>query len=316
MPKVSVAMWTYNHERFIAQAIESVLMQQTDFPIELVVGEDCSTDSTRNVVAHYARLHPGIVRPLFQSRNLGPALNSSAVLAKCHGEYVACLDGDDYWTDPLKLARQVALLDQHQESSASYHRISIVGVDGTPQGRYPTWDKLLPLQVPDVLEEIGAHTASLIYRRKLLSAMPAWAAGLEMGDWPLVLTLATLGPIMPVEGELAAYRVHGGGVWSGAPGLRRQEAMEEFYVRVLAEFPLRQVESLLPLRKANLFALFRSADGRNDRKAARRWLWNYWLSRPSPFRLPPCQLRAVVRCLLPLMRQSDQCQPTASPKAS
>ena len=97
--KVSVCMITYNHERFIAQAIESVLMQETDFRVELVIGEDCSTDGTRAIVREFGERFPERIRLLLPEHNLGMMPNFVATLSACRGQYVALLEGDDYWTD-------------------------------------------------------------------------------------------------------------------------------------------------------------------------------------------------------------------------
>ena len=121
-PKVSVVMLTYNHEKFIAQAIESVLIQRTNFPIELVVGEDCSTDGTREIVRRYAAARPDIIRLVFHEKNVGAYENGQDVLAACQGEYIALLEGDDYWTSPDKLQRQADYLDAQPACALCFHR--------------------------------------------------------------------------------------------------------------------------------------------------------------------------------------------------
>ena len=92
---VSVCMITYNHEAYIAQAIEGVLMQQTDFPIELVIGEDCSTDRTRAICLEYQQRHPGIIRLALRERNIGMMPNFVQTLQACEGKYIALCEGDD-----------------------------------------------------------------------------------------------------------------------------------------------------------------------------------------------------------------------------
>ena len=104
--KVSVCMITYNHERFIAQAVESALMQETDFDYEIVIGEDCSTDGTRQVLLDLHDRHPDRIRLLLREKNIGASHNFVGTLEACRGEYVAFLDGDDYWTCPNKLQKQ------------------------------------------------------------------------------------------------------------------------------------------------------------------------------------------------------------------
>src|SRR5690349_6525722 len=109
--KVSVAMISYNHERFIAQAIESVLSQRVKFPYEIVIGDDHSTDATPSIIADFHRRYPDKIVPFLREKNLGMAPNFMQILASCGGQYVALLEGDDFWTSKDKLQRQVDFLD-------------------------------------------------------------------------------------------------------------------------------------------------------------------------------------------------------------
>lgn len=108
---VSVDMITYNHEKFISQAIEGVLMQKTNFRYELVIGEDCSSDNTSNIVKAYARKYPDIIKARCNSINLGMTANGLMTVQECKGKYMAICEGDDYWTDPYKLQKQVDFLE-------------------------------------------------------------------------------------------------------------------------------------------------------------------------------------------------------------
>ena len=110
-PLVSVHMITYNHEPYIAQAIEGVLMQETAFPVELVVGEDCSTDRTREIVLDYQRRRPDFIRVLTTEHNVGMMGNSLRTAYACRGKYIAFCEGDDYWHRPRKLEKQVSVLE-------------------------------------------------------------------------------------------------------------------------------------------------------------------------------------------------------------
>ena len=114
-PVISVAMITYNHEPYIAQAIDGVLQQETSFPLELVIGEDCSTDRTRQIVFDYQRKHPAVIRVLVSENNVGGCRNVVRVEAACRGKYVAFCEGDDYWHDTHKLQRQVAFLEENAD---------------------------------------------------------------------------------------------------------------------------------------------------------------------------------------------------------
>ena len=110
-PLVSVFMITYNHELYIAQALDSILMQQVNFKYEIVIGEDCSTDNTRAILINYAKKYPNIFHLLLHKHNLGAVNNQNEVFKNCKGKYIAMLEGDDYWTDPYKLQKQVDFMD-------------------------------------------------------------------------------------------------------------------------------------------------------------------------------------------------------------
>lgn len=114
-PLVSVEMITYNHAPYIARAIEGVLRQKTNFPIELVIGEDCSTDGTREIVFDYLGKYPDIVRVVTSDNNVGAAENSFRTEMACRGKYIAYCEGDDYWHDPYKLQIQAEYLENHPE---------------------------------------------------------------------------------------------------------------------------------------------------------------------------------------------------------
>ena len=227
VPKVSVAMITYNHEKFIGQAIESVLMQETDFPIELVIGEDCSTDNTRQIVKHYAEARPDIVRPLLPEKNLGPGQNLMAVLAECRGEYIAILEGDDFWTDLLKLKKQVGLLDSNPEYSmcGTAARDVIVDPDGGEQkaGLFPHRNTKSLYNLEDVLAAYPFRTLTFLFRNELVK-FPEWLSRVTNCDICILILSAEKGPIAYLDDVTGAYRIHDGGIWRGSTPLDRYEA--------------------------------------------------------------------------------------------
>lgn len=123
-------MLVYNHERFIAQALESVLMQKTDFEYELIIGEDCSSDGSREIIRSYEKRFEGKMKPLYRDKNLGMAGNLMDCLERCTGQYIAVLEGDDFWTDDQKLQKQAAFLDEHPEYVMVVHNWNIVSGSG------------------------------------------------------------------------------------------------------------------------------------------------------------------------------------------
>ena len=128
--KLSVIFITYNHEKYVEKALRSVCEQETDFAYEVVVGEDCSTDSTREILKKVASENPDKVRLLFREKNFGrPTLNVYNTTMECKGEYLAYLEGDDMWTDKGKLQKQVTFLEEHPEYIACTHGCVMIDED-------------------------------------------------------------------------------------------------------------------------------------------------------------------------------------------
>jgi glycosyltransferase involved in cell wall biosynthesis len=220
--KLSVMIITYNHERFIAQAINSVLAQKVTFDYEVVIGEDSSTDGTRDIVADFQGRYPDRIVPLLRNENIGMMRNLETTLATCRGQYVALLEGDDYWTCDRKLQRQVDFLDAHNEAAMCCHRVRFVNETGIetldafpalPAGAYT---------VEDILKENFIMTCSTVLRRKLIGPLPHWFSTMKLGDWPLFALVARHGNIELMNEIMAHYRVHSGGTWSSLSELTRR----------------------------------------------------------------------------------------------
>lgn len=215
--KLSVLMVTYNHERFIAQALTSVLAQRVNFDYEIVVGEDCSTDSTRDILMDFHRQYPDRIVPLLKDRNVGGGPNFEATLSACRGQYVALLEGDDYWMSDDKLKRQIEFLDTHPDFAICCHRARILHemdigyADVSPTlaaGSYT---------IEDLLRGNFVMTSTSVLRRDLLSPLPGCFSEMNLGDWPRLALAARQGKIELMDEVMAAYRVHSEGVWSSLP---------------------------------------------------------------------------------------------------
>jgi glycosyltransferase involved in cell wall biosynthesis len=215
--KLSVMMITYNHERFIAQALESILAQKVDFDYEIVVGEDCSTDRTRDILVDFQRRYPGKIVSLLRDQNVGPMANLEATLAACRGQYVGLLEGDDYWTCEHKLQRQVDYLDAHPDYAICCHRVQVLDEMDTSQAG------VLPPRPPgsytleDLLQGNFIMTCTVVYRRNPSGELPSWFHQVKPGDWPLMALAARFGKINLMDEVMAVYRVHSGGTWSARP---------------------------------------------------------------------------------------------------
>jgi glycosyltransferase involved in cell wall biosynthesis len=252
IPVVSVLMITYMHERFIAQAIESVLMQETDFSFELIIGEDKSSDATLDIVRRYEAAHPGEIRVLARDRNLGMMENLIDTYSACRGRYVALLEGDDYWTDRAKLQIQVEALDSHTDWSLCFHRARYVSEDGS-QVFGLGFEDIRPITtLADLLDRNYIPTLSIMFPRALIDTFPPWYRTLQMGDWPLTILLARRGNIGFLERIMGDYRVHPGGVYSGATERSRLSADVAMYreIRPILDSHLAPLVSEQIIRRA------------------------------------------------------------------
>lgn len=230
-PLVSVWMITYNHEPYIAEAIEGVLMQKTDFPIELVIGEDCSTDRTREICIAYQRKHPDIIRLLMNEKNIGMMPNFIKTMEACQGKYIALCEGDDYWTDPLKLQKQVDFLEGSPDFVGAFHDSIILDeATGTEQLRIGNAVIDEEPDLDSIILKNNIPTASLLFRNVFTSDF--WSKQFEAiakGDYLLVVLLARYGKFKYFNPPMSVYRVHAGGVWSTKSRLYTVEQDIKFY---------------------------------------------------------------------------------------
>jgi len=228
---VSVAMTTYNQEHFIDQAIQSVLSQETDFPVELVIGEDYSTDRTRPIVKQYARRYPRQIRLLLRAKNLGPQHNLAETLRACGGRYIALLEGDDYWTSAQKLQKQVAFLESHPQCAECFHAVTFFFEDGrcAPFVERPPDGVKTVSTLEDLLRINYMTYCSVMFRRRLLDRFPDWYYTQIAVDWLLFILIAENGWIGYLDETMAAYRMHSRGVWSGLSQISQQTALLESY---------------------------------------------------------------------------------------
>jgi glycosyltransferase involved in cell wall biosynthesis len=218
LPHISVLVTTYNHDRYIAKALDSVLTQRGDFTFELLIGEDCSTDRTREIVLAYATNWPDRIRLELPEENLGKGGNAllRRLMQAATGEYIALLDGDDYWTSGEKLAKQVGFLEAHPDCAVCFHGARVIYEGATRQPELFNED--VPKQLStleDLLRGNFIQMGTVMYRRPPGEFDPAAIERAEFGDHVLHLLLAQQGAIGYIDEVMSVYRVHKGGVWSG-----------------------------------------------------------------------------------------------------
>lgn len=220
--KVSVFILAYNHEAFIEQAVRSVLAQRTNFDYEIVIGEDSSTDRTLDILVALQEQYPDQIRLLTTDHNLGMIQNSIRTLDACHGEYIALLDGDDYWCAQDKLQTQVDFLDQHSDFAICFHSVLQVDQDGVQRSEIvrPNQEKDV-FEISDLISSNFIQTCSVVLRNGTIGQFPAWAHSLNLLDWLMFIMSAQHGKIKFIDEVMGAYRVHSLGFWSSMDPMKR-----------------------------------------------------------------------------------------------
>ena len=207
MPLVSVCMTTYNHEKFISQAIESVLCQRTTFGVEVVIGEDCSTDNTFAICRQYEAQYPDRVRIIASEHNIGMHANYRRTIEACRGKYIAMCDGDDWFTDENKLQIQVEQLE-NSGAAMCYTRSERRGEDGSsaiyPEGRlHSSIGDMLILNTAENCTTLALKSKILDYYNEVKPETKGWLTD----DLPMWLWFAATQKIVAIDRVTAVHRV-------------------------------------------------------------------------------------------------------------
>jgi glycosyltransferase involved in cell wall biosynthesis len=239
-PKVSVVLLTYNHAKWITQAVESVLMQETNFDYEVTIVEDCSTDGTREMVIDFRERFPERIRLRLSEKNGEYRKNLAAAFLDSSGQYIAQLDGDDYWTSPAKLQKQADFLDAHPECVMCFHNVRVFDEDGAVEPWYlNSSDQEEITGLEDLLVDNYIASCSPMLRHGVIEEFPDWYYTAAWADWPLYLLHAQHGNIGYLDEVMGARRFHSGGMWAGLGNTQKVEHTIGFYELIEPTFDAR-----------------------------------------------------------------------------
>lgn len=212
IPKVSIVSITYNQEKFVGEAIESFLVQQTEFEIEIIISDDASSDSTQEIIRDYKKRFPAIIKTNLRKKNVGVEENFYSALKEARGEFIALCEGDDYWTDPSKLQRQVDFFEGNRGYSLCFHPVRVFFENNEKK------DYIFPsftdgFTVPRLLKSNFIQTNSVMYRRQDYRGIKK---NILPADHYMHLFHAQYGKIGFINRVMSDYRRHPGGVWWSA----------------------------------------------------------------------------------------------------
>ena len=263
VPHVSVSILTYNQRDLVGEAIDSVLAQRVNFPYEIIIGDDYSTDGTREVLRDYQRRYPDIIHLILHPRRYQDEVpgrtNNMTNLACCRGKYTAMLDGDDYWTDPDKLQRQYDRLEDNPDLSMCIHDSTILYESGNHRGgSQTTTADFGHIKTSGVYthsdiarSQLTAQIGTILFRTRVFSYFPEWFPQVIPADNALMLLISQRGGVYYDSRPQAVYRVNDRSfvsVFATQRTLtRRRIADVELFAQV---FP----ETYLPVKKQKRYA--------------------------------------------------------------
>lgn len=210
-PKVSIVTITYNQEAYIAQALESFVMQKTNFSFEVIIADDCSNDKTVSIIKEYAEKYPDIIKPVLRKKNIGAIPNIMDAFKKTTGSYIALCEGDDYWTDNNKLQLQVDFLDKNSNYALCFHSVRVFFENNEEkESIFPIESDTSKFTTKELINGNFIQTNSVMYRRQDYKNLPT---DVMPGDWYLHLYHAKFGKIGFINKTMSAYRRHASGIW-------------------------------------------------------------------------------------------------------
>lgn len=223
-PQVSVCITTYQHAAFIKKCVNSALEQKTNFSIEIIIGEDESTDGTREICKQLADNHQENIRLFLRSREDVRYINGNPTgrhnfletLKAARGKYIAFCDGDDYWIDPRKLQKQYDQMESNTDLSLSLHNAYVVDTNGKKKSIFPNIKTQSIIEPEKIIEKGGGFCAtnSVFFRNELLTNMPDWFVDAYVGDYSLYLLAIEYGKIGGLPDIMSCYRSGHSDSWS------------------------------------------------------------------------------------------------------
>ncbi|MGM0933368.1 MAG: glycosyltransferase [Bacteroidota bacterium] len=215
---VSICCLAYNHEKYIRECLDGFLMQKCDFDFEVLIHDDASTDNTPDIIKEYEIRYPNIIKPIYQIENQyskGVKISFKFNFPRAGGKYIAMCEGDDYWTDPFKLQKQVDFLKGNQEYSTCFTNAMVIDQNATKIRSYIKFNDKKTYPIEDLIMEGGGlfPTATLTFRNSIKD-WPDFTSDYKSGDRVLALFLGEIGPFYYLAETTAVYRSHGGGVFS------------------------------------------------------------------------------------------------------
>lgn len=224
VPDVGIAMLTYNHGKFIQQTLDSIIIQETNYSYKIILADDFSTDETREILLNFQKKYPDRIKLILQDKNVGASNNNSDLHANLAGRYIAALEGDDYWTDPLKLQKQLDFLEANPDYSISFHSVNEQNDQNEILRQLPIQKLDSELTIKDLAKTNFIPTLSCVFRNYSIDYSKL--KNLPIGDYPLHFLNASKGKIHFHKEVMGVYRTNVGIFSTAKKYIQRQKTIE------------------------------------------------------------------------------------------
>lgn len=255
---VSIICLTFNHEKYIKDALEGFINQDVNFKYEVLVHDDASTDKTAQIIREYATKYPDIIKPVYQTENQyskGVSIISSFLLPLANGKYLAFCEGDDYWCDVHKLQKQIDFLESNNDFVVCTHNTEWILVDSYKKGaKYVFEDKELKLEDCVMRGSQSFHTSSVVVRKETYLSRPDFTKSIKsVGDYPLSIWYALCGRIYYYGRVMSTYRQGTEGSWTKRIGDNREKK------QIIIEYAIKMLELADDYSNHKFHAIFSNA---------------------------------------------------------
>ena len=266
--KLSILIITYNQEKYITECLESILMQKIPYDFEIIVSDDCSTDSTISKADQILKQSNRNYKIIKNDQNIGISKNYQKGFKECNGEYIGVIEGDDYWTDPDRLYKHVTFLESHRECVMSFNRI-IYYYEDSARFVVPEWSNAESFEYITTSQMAGGNCignlSACVFRNSEIQKLKQNFFELEIADWILGMTLGQHGLIAYLKDAMSVYRINPNGQWSKLSSTEQNQAILRF-IDVYNEFLEFRFDKEFTQYKSRLLSI------KNDQSLKRRYI--------------------------------------------
>jgi glycosyltransferase involved in cell wall biosynthesis len=259
VPVVSISCIAYNQEKFIRECIDGFLIQETCFPVEILINDDASTDKTAEIIREYQEKYPFLIKPIYQTENqytkkrIDP--NVAFNFPRATGKYIALCEGDDFWTDPLKLQKQITLLESRPDVAICFHKVEILKDDHLVDD-YITKVPAEETTLCDLAEKNYIHTPSCVFRNRGLEIVGPHFKNSPIGDYYYHCMNAQYGKIYHISEVMGVYRNHDNSMWLNKSDLHRFENMQKVREAIIKDMSDVHIDAKYAMIKRHIYFAF------------------------------------------------------------